>query len=283
MKTKLLRLTCLMILSLSFAFAETSTNKFIPICNSVGVPHAITSNHYNADGEWIIRLEDRSYWQLFVLKKRKSTWLEWWQNTPAFDDHFFFDPRTWSVSNHIQIYEVLDDTFKAYKYVLKNIETEDRVFATHLHQRCIPTLEFAQQFFNCPWGKEVRISCNKHYMNNILILEDQTIWKLFLVKNWQAWWQPLQAETDPFLCSLAKWEIGDALQIYFSEDQEAFIPLNYTSKEKNEKIYLIHNKSKEQFMYGISISLAHLLDYCHEYSLKQWEKGYEKGYSDGDF
>lgn len=261
----------------------------IPISSVVGKPHRIVLNSY-LNKEWVIGLDDNSYWKLLSLESRKQTWKEWWYGiTPAewgLDDCFFFNSRSWSNLAEIQIYEAVDHVFLRYKYILENTQTGQMAFANFIPcgQKLLPKTKFAEKFFSHPWGKAVKIVSNKHKIQGLFLLDDNTIWQVLPAemasKSWGEWLLNLKVEQPdaPFICSFNDWKAGDCLQIYFYEEQGQLSSI-YKSEEKAMRVYLIENRSQSQFVYAKPVSVFECLNICHAHAMNKWLEGYREGYA----
>ncbi len=143
------------------------------------------------DKEWFAGLEDESYWQLVLLeKKRPRTWSEWLHRiTPTewdLDPSFFSNPKTWVEGSYVQVYKADKSIFAGYDYVLENITTGQKAYAMLVlaNRGPIPTLKYASQFLKKPLGKTTSIARKPEFLKNIIVLENNTVWKSPRTDSW---------------------------------------------------------------------------------------------------
>jgi|LakMenE18May11ns_1017448.scaffolds.fasta_scaffold9905273_2 hypothetical protein len=262
----------------------------------IGQPHAVILNYLHH--EWIIGLDDGSYWKIMPLKNRpKQSWTEWWFDLAPkewnLEDHFFFDPQTWKDLSEIQIYEIKEELFPGYKHILENIQTGQKVFAKFIPvgSEPIPKLEYAGQFLNHPIKNASKICLRPHFDSQAVILEDETIWLIIPTQlneqSWKEWWnnEEIQQPDDPFIFPTSSWQKGDRIQIYFYEKNNYNALHDLYLPEQKESIFLLENQTKNQLAYAKNISVAEWTDLCMNYAFSQYQAGYVEGrnigYSEG--
>lgn len=252
----------------------------------IGMTQAIATSDLHE--EWTICLEDGSCWDLLELDpNRKRTWGEWWNGIKPqewnFDESFCCDPSSWRSREAIQIYEVRDEIFEGFKYIIENTSTGKKVFAKWIPfgAKLLPKLDFAKVFFSFPW-KEARIESNQSMMNHAFIMDDGSIWLVSKVNkrepSWGNWWKGREIDQPdlPFLFELTEWKEGDPLQFYYLEKT------NISGSELKDKwLFLIQNKASNQLAYATPISVVEFANLYQQYSITAYNNGYENGYNAG--
>lgn len=258
----------------------------------IGLSKTVILTHLDSF-HWVIELDDQSYWNVLPLKKnRKKTWGEWWNRIIplewSLDDDYFFDPNEWT-NAEIQVYELEEAVFPGYFHLLVNLNTGQKAFAEFisLTHRPVPTLEFCSKFFNFPLGPEKKI-CNEHFMRNIIILEDNTIWRVIVAEKkpgwFSRWWYGKQIipSEEPFVKSLSSWAKKDSVQIYSCPD-EKLINSIYDSKNRRKVLCLIENRSKNELAYCYSMSLLDFEIACKLFAKEYYDEGYSDGQTAQDY
>lgn len=249
-------------------------------------PRTIVMHHL--DDEWIVSLDDQSYWQLKILKKdRAKTWSEWWHQVDPpewkLDSSFFFDPKTWCSQTTVEIFPNQQEIFPRYRHVFRNTATGETAFAQFIPfgSRYIPKLSFVSKFFEYPQGKPTRIT-NETFIKNLIIMEEGNVWLVMPSSDkWRSlsqWWMDVQFDQpDPaFIRSLSSWSQGDMIQVYyFKEDTD--INTLYEPHSRKSGIYLLENLTKGQLSYARPVSTIELANLYLIYADEQYQAGYSAG------
>lgn len=252
----------------------------------------VVYSYYQTD--WIMGLSDGSSWKLMPLKeKRKQSWAEWWNQTEPkewqLSDDFFFDPRDWRGRFTIQVHLAKDSLSSGYDYILVNEYTNQKVFAKFVPYGSdfVPKLEYAQRIKE--HGEPVSSSVLSAYtfLEDVLTLEDKTIWKMNLVQKNSAslseWWNNVEIDQpDPqFVSKLGDWKASDRIEIYHAHFNDTELHKKYRVSKPLYEIYLLENKTRNKMAYANEMSFRDLLDGLQKHGETQHEKGYSKGFSEG--
>lgn len=254
------------------------------------------------DNEWIIGLEDGSFWKLHALEnKRKKTWGEWWKKTDpqewSLDKDFFFEPNKWKGNFVARVYASEKSVFPECSHILENQITGEKAFAEFIpfKSKYIPSITFADKFFDHPYNSVLKVSSTviekTEFLDNLVILDDNSCWKAFPFKEnsatWSQWFSGEQADQpdEEFIFELSEWEPHDSIQMYFLQDDttlyEKYDLTRNMSKFDKKGIFLIENKTKNQLVYAQKTALDEIVNSFSQYAKKQWDQGYGAGHSQG--
>lgn len=298
-------LLCFFFFTLSLAsvwpLAENKTDcKDGYIFETVEKSQSVISNSLTCE-EWIVGLEDGSFWKLRPLKeKRKQTWPEWWNNiTPAewsLPQDFFFDPKEWKGSLKLNVRSVEKPIVANCFHLLENVNTGQRVFAEFIPfgDKYIPSLAFADRFFDHPYKTGLKLSSTivkkSDFLNNLIVLDDDSCWKLFpFQKNKESWPQWFKGEKvdqpdKAFSFALTDWNLNDNLEIYFLQGDSSLedkYAVQKKSRFDQKGLYLVANKDKSYLAYAQKVTPGSLIEAFTLYAEKRYDEGYSKGYGYG--
>jgi hypothetical protein len=241
--------------------------------------HLLEVNYF-LENKRLLELDNQSLWELKTFKKKRSkTVWEWWKKVePAewsLDESYFFDIKNWKKDAVIQVSKVNKTLYPDFEYVLTHLETQEKVLAKPIPyaSQPIPKIEYLLPMLEFPYKAPMCIWRNVFQVNNIILLEDGTFWKLSQfhpnVRSLTEWWYGVQIEQpDPcFVFYLSNWKISDVVQLYRYETE--------TSKE----VYAIENLTRGNFAYVTPISLDVLCDLYNSYALELYDDGYDDGYT----
>lgn len=269
--------------------------------DQIEVRKQIILNYYDNE-EWIISLDDGSLWKINSLdQKRKKTWYEWWNNvTPeewSLSADYYFDPLSWRDTFFVSVYHKTGKIFSGCTHILVNEENGQKAFAEliPMGSKNIPSLVYADKFFSSPHGNERKFLCSIHKLsnslNNIVILDDETCWKIFPhIQNSQTWGQWFRGQEidqpDPmFIFDLMDWSDLDRIQVYFLED-DSDVFTKYLSNPnqlifQQKGTFLLKNLRTNHLVYAQRFSTKDLINHFTNYSERRYQKGYDDGYREG--
>lgn len=284
---KIKALFFLVFLNFSLLFGNTHEERALPI----GDVRQVVLNYTN--DQWMICLDDTSCWEIPKLKRnRKKTWHEWWHKIDpeewTLSDSYFFDPSQWGNHPTVQVYELEEPKLEGYLHLIVNVETDQKVFANYipLGTKRIPKREFARKFFDYPLAIH-RLDRNLYFVNHMIVLEDQSIWKIVQIsKIWRTfadWWNGVEYDQpDPeFLFSLYSWKNSDKIKIYCYTGMENSHLDIYDRNNHQREMFLLENLSTNSLAFATKESLKSYTDYFLEYSRREYWRGYSDGYSAG--
>ncbi len=295
----------LLVLFFVFGFSSDSKNEKMEKSKDLIIGPLIEETqhavfNYYANNEWIIGLEDGSFWRMQVLKsKRQQSWSEWWNNKIPMEwnlgDHFFFDPTEWKGAFSLSVMKADQKFFPRCGHILENKRTGQQAFAEFIPfgAEHIPSLAFAEKFFKCPYKEPTYLTTvltQRHScLDNVLVMGDDSVFEIFpFSQNSASWGQWFRGEAadqpdEAFVCESFQWKANDIMQIYFMED-DSFLHSKYVNPKtfKLQKgIFLIENKSKNLLAYAQKLSVSDLVDSFDKYAQQRWNNGYNSGFIEG--
>lgn len=243
--------------------------------------------------EWIIALDDQSYWKLNPIPtKRRRTFCEWWHSSIPKEwlvtDEFIFDPQSWGNEFQVNVYETKQSIFLGYTHIIENTKTGQKVFAKFIPfgTESIPKLEYAKKLMNYQICQS-KIGINLCYIGNSISLDDETIWEFFPVKaktqSWKQWWyniRPVQPD-KPFIFNSWEWVQGDQVNVYYYDAALTETHLKYDPKARKAGMYLIENASKNLLVYARPLTFAEFIAKQRAYTYAQERKAYNSGFGSG--
>lgn len=281
------------ILAFNFSlFSLEQKGNLIPVGNSIGYPHAVIIESH-LQREWVIELDDDSFWTPLVLEKRQQTWSEWWNNaTPPelmLDDRFFINSQKWDKSTYVQVYEAHPVLYPEYPYVLENLKTGEMVFAKLVspNEIRLPKMEAVQKFFDNPMGSPFLLGRNLNFLGNLVMLNEGAIWQLYPVdpvkQSWGEWWNGLKPEQPDveFLVELQYWKLCDPLQIYYFDIDTQKLASTYKLIQRSSTLYLMENQRTGQLAYVRPVSAIEFNDLFLSYAFNEYKRGVKEGYNSG--
>lgn len=262
---------------------------FLPLGRAQGDMHELIGQTY-VKREWILWLDDGSYWLIKPMEKRGQTWSEWFSSEEPkenqFDDSFYFDSTSWAKGAPIQVYEASSSVFSDYPYILNNVDTGGMAFAKIVcpNEQRLPKVEAAVPFFNNPITDITTIS--KTLCGEIRsIFVQQECWKLFAVgKNeatWSEWWNNVAPEQpdEQFIWQAGDWRDEDPVQIYAMDWPSC--GAEYRKGCVLREAFLIENKRNGKLTYAMPIKVEALADLLLEHADRQYKNGYNEGHRVG--
>jgi len=257
----------------------------------------VTYSYYQDN--WVMGLSDGSSWQLLPLKeKRKQTWGEWWNGATPKDwelsDEFFFDRANWKGKYKISVYEASDSIATGYDFILVNSENQQKVFARFIPHGTdlIPKIEYAKTIIEQAKRSAARVLKSYGYIDNLLILDNQTSWKLNLLeekyRSFSQWWNGEQIDQpDPeFVSKADEWKPFDQIVVYDIQFDNNLLFEKYHVSTRDQLVYLVENLSTGKLVYANSVTFNNLLHALEQHATDQYylgySLGYDRGYSDGN-
>lgn len=244
--------------------------------------------------DWIMGLSDGSCWQLLPLKeKRKQTWAEWWNECEPkeweLSEEFFFDPVNWVGKYKVSVFQAEDSVATGYNFILQNEQNQHKIFAQFVAHGAdfIPKLEYAKAIMDRGESSESQVMDKFHFVDDILILDDKTSWKLNLMNNntktFSQWWNGEKIDTpDPsFVSNISEWSVFDQVVVHVAQFENKELFDKYSVPKRDQTAYLIENLTKEKFAYASEVSFNNLTVIFTEYASSQRKVGFNQGYSEG--
>jgi len=281
----------LSLLILYILFPLYASAGLLPIGNPVGESHTLVGQSF-LDHEWIVWLENDSYWLIKPLGKRKQTWSEWWNNqSPVdneFDDCFYFKLPSWGIGSTIQVYEAETVYFSDYPYLLRNTVTGQLAFAKVVcpNDLRLPKVQFAAKFFDNPIAPSTRIIRSLYQEIQTIMLENSS-WYLFQVDKNNAtlseWWNNLNPEQpdNQFLTTHSDWQASDPIQVYSHNWSYSGDASEYVKGCLHNTAYLIENKRNGKLAYALPVEAHGVVDKLSEFANEQYKLGHKNGYDLG--
>jgi len=252
----------------------------------------VAYSYYRDD--WTMGLSDGSAWKLLPLKeKRQKNWVEWWNQTEPkeweLSDEFFFDPRDWRGKYTIQVYLAKDSIASGFDYILVNENTQQKVFAKFIPHGSdiIPKVDYAKRITENVEPVSTSILASYILTDNVLVLENKSIWKLFPIdtnqRSFTEWWNGIEIDQpdEIFIYEFRDWKISDKIEIYRAHFDDSELSEKYKAKATHCEIYLLENKTRQKFAYAWDMPLGDLLEALNNNGWSQWQTGYSEGYFQG--
>lgn len=243
---------------------------------------------------WIMGLSDGSCWQLMPLKeKRKQSWTEWWKNNEPKEweltDEFFFDPVNWMGKYKISVHEANDSIATGYSFILVNEQNQQKIFAQFIAHGAdlIPKIEYAKTIIDRGDTEPSRILNKYHFVDDILVLDDKTSWKLNLLsenaRSFSQWWNGEEIDQpDPsFVSTMQDWSPFDEILVHHAAFENKDLLAKYKVSKREQEVYLVENMTTNKLAYASSVAYKNLLEMLSEHAKNQRKLGYNRGYSDG--
>lgn len=285
MKKNLLLLTIYCLLPI-YSFAG-----LLPNATPIGVTHALAGQS-SLNHEWIVWLDNDSYWLIKNMEKRDQTWSEWWNNQVPLenqlDDSFYFNAGSWGLGSSIQVYETETIHYTDYPYLLENMATGQKAFAKVVcpNSLRLPKVQAAHEFLDNPIGNLSFIKQSLYRQINIITLEDSS-WYLFKVDtigtSFSDWWYnnyPTQPD-DQFLSTYEDWCTSDPVRVYSKDWASCDSNNEYKKNCVLNTAYLIENKKNGKLAYALPVEPEAVIEKLLDFAEKQYQLGYKNGYNNG--